>query len=281
MMRSMTGFGEGLCESDLYATRVTLRSVNSKRLDLLVRLPYFAAFLDPDIRKFIADRIFRGKVDVYVSVSVRSPNGFVVRDDSVRAELGYMDSLLASYPHIYGVLSVSDLLHGGIFDIADRDALKRCVFSALDEALQKMIRTKEEEGRAIEKRILELVGNILDAIQRLDGWLPEVYSDIRKRVLESLSEMGVGEVEAKRMASVLTELLVDEELARAKIQAERIADLVSQPPPHGHRLNILVQELIREVSTLSHKLRHRDTVDIIVNIRSWVEALREHVANVE
>ena len=100
-------------------------------------------------------------------------------------------------------------------------------------------------------------------------------------MLESLSEMGVGEVEAKKMASVLTELLVDEELARAKIQAERIADLVSQPPPHGHKLNILVQELIREVSTLSHKLRHRDTVDIIVNIRSWVEALREHVANVE
>lgn len=280
-MRSMTGFGEGLCESDLYATKVTLRSVNSKRLDLAVRLPYFAVFLDPEIRKFIADRIFRGKVDVYVSVSIRSQVGLLVRDDSVRAELEYMNSLLVSYSNIQGIVSISDLLHSGVFEIADREALKRCVFTALEDALHRVLETKEEEGLAIEEKILSIVGNILDALANLEEWLPEVYSDIRKRVVQSLAETGFGEVEAKKMASVLTELLVDEELARAKIQAKRIIELVSQPPPHGHKLNILVQELIREVSTLSHKLRHKDTVDIIVNIRSWVEALREHIANVE
>ena len=281
-MRSMTGFAEFSSDDELYSVSVSIKGLNSKHLDINVRLPGFAYFLEYDIRDMVKQYISRGRVDVYVNIRFISDAAFSVHWDTIHSYMKTVEEILAMHPTLQGIISFDDIYKTSNFwDVADKEKLREITLNVVEVALKKFVEVKIEEGRHIEEIIKNHLKIVEENLKAVDSLLPDIYNDIRKRVLEILNSTSVESTSLKECVHVVNSLLVDEEIKRAFIHVDRLFNILDKDRGIGYTLNILLQELQREINTLSQKIRHHKVADKIVEMRSRIEAMKEHAMNVE
>ncbi|NOZ92788.1 DUF1732 domain-containing protein [bacterium 3DAC] len=281
-MKSMTGFAEATGQNDVYSVSVSVKGVNSRHLDINVRVPGFAYFVEYDIRSLVKDFVRRGKVDIYVSIRWTSDEALEIHWDTIHSYMKTIEEVLAMHPTLQGVISFDDVYHTSNFwDIADKEGLRDIVLSVARDALDKFVSVKKEEGAYIEQVLKEHLEYIEKGLAQIKGMLPKIYEELQKKVEEILSAYTLEGLTVKDIAQAISPLLVDEEIQRASMHIQRIKALFGKDDAVGYNLNILLQELQREINTMSQKIRHHAVGDIIVDMRSRVEAMKEHAMNVE
>lgn len=288
MIKSMTGSGFATVDANGRSVSVGIRSLNSRYLNVTVKLPRGLEPVEDAIRRLIQERCRRGHISVEVAVeeSGSQPDGKVIFD---RKRFEAYASVLDAIERDYGkridmaqVLDVKDLV------LAEEDRVAVApdlVMKAVIEAQEKLDRMRVKEGKAIVKDLLArlkgMEGGLDRVIELSDPFLLEVRDKYRTRISELMEGKVVDENRILQEAAVLAERMdVTEECVRCASHIDQFRDLVNSSEPVGKRLNFLLQELSREVNTIGSKTDRLEISRIVVDLKDEVEKVKEQVQNV-
>lgn len=293
-MRSMTGYGRGECTLFNRKFVAELRAVNHRYNDITVKMPRTMLVYEESIKRAITSKVFRGKIDVYitfesysdddVSITVNESlaRGYVNALESIKSSFGIKDDigleLVAKFPDVVTV-------DKGITSEEAGNEIKQCLMAAVNEAVDNFVAMRTVEGETLKNNIIEKLDVIYDAVQRIEKRAPEVAKDYRKRLEDKLKELDEVQADESR---ILTEVLIfsdkaciDEEITRLYSHIEQMHSIVEETNPVGRKLDFLIQEMNREVNTIGSKSNDLEITNIIVDTKSEIEKIREQIQNIE
>lgn len=291
-LRSMTGFGR--CENVTERSRicVELKSVNSRFLDLNVKMPKKFNALEADIRNTVKQYISRGKIDLYITYDDYSEASANLRyNESIAAE--YMEafermaerfgirndvsvSALARFPEVLTLEEASE----------DDEALWMQLKPALTRALSDFVGTRVTEGENLRGDLMEKLSEMGALVGRIEARSPEIIEAYQKRLSAKVADL-LSDTTADP-ARIVTEVTIfadkictDEEIVRLKSHISSMQKRLSNGGAVGRELDFLAQEMNREANTTLSKAN-----DIIVStdaiaLKTLIEKIREQVQNIE
>ncbi len=292
MTRSMTGFGRATGALDEESFTVELSAVNHRFFECGVRLPNGWSPLEAPLRDLVRKAVSRGKINVYIRRDPQAATRPCVRLDENMAKQ-YVDASrqLAHIMKSTEALSLNVLAQlEGVFrqeePEQDMEALKTALGGALQEALAQFNATRETEGAALAKDMLDSIQAMAEALAAVEERIPELNAAyetrLRERVAELNAEAGIKEDRlALEVALLADKTAVSEEVVRLKAHFDRGRELLTSDAPVGRDLNFLTQEIQREINTLGSKLRDVGVTREVLRMKSDLEKMREQVQNVE
>ena len=292
-MRSMTGYGQATGENSTYRIAVTVRSVNHRYLDLVIRLRDEHRHLEPSLRELIGARLARGRVEVRVDIeALASPEISVdLRTDAVEAiERAVRD--LAKGGLVSQVISLSDLLRiPDVVRVTSSPAAwseeDRVLFEETTrEALEEVVALRTQEGKDLADYLRGHLEKFSGLAEEIEARRPVFQQELAARLEERIGEMtDVDKVPAERLAQEVAFLVdrsdVQEELDRLGSHLSHFRKLLKEDGAVGKRLDFLSQELLRELNTLGSKGRDVETIRLVLDAKLLCEQLREQVQNIE
>ncbi len=293
MIRSMTGFSSREHSRGDVSVAVEIRSVNSRYLDVAVRLPGRYAGLEERVKAVVAARLARGRVDVHLTIrETGSPDAvFEVDDPRARAyikALEQLSDLLADDTPVtlQQVLSLTGVIRQ-VDTPADLEICWPVLQDCLETALEELVAMRQREGHTIAADFqarLEAIEEEMSAVSRLSEGLIDTYRD---RLHERLTRLtrGMSELDPGRLAQEAAILAdrsdISEEVLRVHSHLDQFRQLMGADEPAGRKLNFLIQELNREINTIGSKIGNSEAAHRVVNIKAELEKLREQVQNIE
>ena len=290
-MRSMTGYGRCTRVIDGRQLTIEVKSVNHRFLDLGFRMPRSFAFLEEDARRIIGQRLNRGHVDLFATYRNLRTDARTVTVDSalLSAYMGALDSIgeTSGMRDDRTLMSVSRLPDVLVVEEAeeDREALKLLMAEALGGALDEMVAMREREGASMKADLILHV----DEIERMTGEIeqryPETVAEYQQRLKQRVEELLGGDMDEQRIlqevAVMADRSAIAEETVRLHSHIAQLRELFEQDEPVGRRIDFIVQELNREVNTISSKSQDIPITRLVVSCKAEIEKLREQLQNVE
>ncbi len=287
-MKSMTGYGEAAGQGKRAKIAVQARTLNHRHLDLQLRVPREYLSIEEEIRKAIRQRISRGRVEVFIS---RSP----LRGQGRRLELDerllrqYLSSLrrvkkrfgLRGEVEVSLCASLPELFHVGEAEAGEDDE-KGLVLRILNLALRQLERSREREGRQLKLDVQTQIR----ALRSVSEKLTRQGEKITSRLKDSLSLREGGHVsdgpkETGEVAGSNFKGDIHEEVVRLKTHVGELARLIKERGPVGKKVDFLLQEIQRELNTISSKAPQLPVVQLVLAGKEKVEKIREQVQNLE
>ena len=289
-MLSMTGYGRATCETDGRQLTIELKSVNHRFLDLSFRMPRNLMFLEDDARKAIAEKLARGHVDVFMTYrNLRSDARTVQLDralfDAYAQALDALangglrdDRSLMSVARMPDVIIVTEAEE-------DQDAVRALMLETIAQALEQLLAMRRREGASMAEDLGRKVDAIEEMTRKIEARYPETVEEYTRRLRASIEELIGQNVDETRL---LTEVAVmadrsaiAEETVRLHSHIQQLRETFQREEPIGRRLDFLVQELNREVNTISSKSQDVPITRLAVECKAEIEKLREQLQNVE
>ena len=293
MIKSMTGFGQG--EAVVQGKRITveMRAVNHRFGEVVVRLPRAYVVLEEQVRRLILGHIARGRVDVYVNVAREGEKRSLVKVDKELA-MAYYNSLreLGELLEIPAKIGLEELLRcPEVVTLQQEEEHAEEVWPALKEALEqalgRLLEMREREGACLQEDILRRIDQIAAWVEKIDSRQPAVVEAYRQRLTSRLEELLQGGIldEARLGQEVVLfaeRSNIAEEIVRAKSHLEQLRNTVnSASGPVGRRMDFLLQEINREINTISSKANDALISQWAVEVKGELEKIREQVQNIE
>ena len=290
-MRSMTGYGRCTRVIDGRQLTIEVKSVNHRFLDLGFRMPRSFAFLEEDARRIIGQRLNRGHVDLFATYRNLRTDARTVTVDSalLAAYMGALDSIgeTSGMRDDRTLMSVSRLPDVLVVEEAeeDREALKLLMAEALGGALDEMVAMREREGASMKADLILHV----DEIERMTGEIeqryPETVAEYQQRLKQRVEELLGGDMDEQRLlqevAVMADRSAIAEETVRLHAHIAQLRECLEKAEPVGRRIDFLVQELNREVNTISSKSQDVPITQLVVSMKAEIEKLREQLQNIE
>jgi uncharacterized protein (TIGR00255 family) len=293
MIKSMTAYARGELRTGPYTVRVEARTVNSRHLDVALRLTHGFESLEERIKGRLADTIARGRVDIRIQIQDDSDAGIEFNVNLSRAR-AYHNALktLTKELEITDPLTVESVLAAGNIVQAeevekDLDAAWSHVLPCLEGVLADLDAMRCVEGEHLARDFrerLETIESLLLQIETQAASLPEQY---KKRLAERIEQLthGVVDIDAVRIAQEAALLAdrsdISEEIVRVKSHIGQFRLLMKDDSPAGRPLNFLLQEFNREFNTMGSKSGKAAMSHTIVAVKSELEKIREQIQNVE
>jgi len=292
MIKSMTGFGRGEYQENGKRVSIEIKTVNHRYMDVFVKFPRMLAFLEDKVRDLISKNISRGKIDVFISYEDSGEDSKTVVVDEALAGAylkalntlgGKFDlrddvtvSMLSKFPDVLRVEKVEE----------DEGELIRIVLTAVEKALDSLLKMRSVEGVALKTSLLEKLNNISMTVKEIEERAPGVVIDykdrLNNRLKELLEQQAVDENRiATEVAIFADRCSVDEELVRLKSHITQFKDTLDLEIPIGRKLDFIVQEMNREINTIGSKANDVNITKYVVEVKSEIEKLREQVQNIE
>ncbi|MBN2126323.1 MAG: YicC family protein [Deltaproteobacteria bacterium] len=293
MIRSMTGYGRGECARGDNTFVVEIRSVNNRYRDVVLRVPRTLQALEDDVRSQVASRIRRGRIEVAVQME---RNGAETEYD---LELNL--PLVKSYFLLFQRLREDFELEGTVRpdtllqmkDVilvkpreVDPEEARAGLREGLDLALDSHDGMRIQEGRAIEEDLNRRLRSIESRLDGIEQKAPGVVDEYRTRLKEKIDQvMETREVDEGRIAQEAA-LFADrcditEEIVRTRSHIGQFRHYLASDEAVGRRLDFLMQEIYREVNTMSTKASDAQISSQAIEIKGELEKIREQVQNVE
>ncbi len=293
MIRSMTAYGRGEAEGPSQKWVVEFRSLNHRFLELSLNLPKRLWGLEDRLRKLIKGRIFRGRVEMQLTWESTGENGLTLKADQAlaRQTAAMLEEVRAAGElkeplHLEDLLRFSDLFLIKEARELDLEETWETVARAVGEALETLDQMRATEGQALAADLAKSLGAISAELQRVRGQAPLLPQLWREKLLARLAELG-GEtgVDEARLAQEVV-LLADrrdlsEEMARLESHLAQFAETLAGSGPVGRKQEFLVQEMLREANTIGSKAGDLLITQAVLEIKGYLERLREQVQNIE
>ncbi|MDO4357184.1 MAG: YicC/YloC family endoribonuclease [Clostridia bacterium] len=290
-MRSMTGYGRCTQTIDGRQLTIELKSVNHRFLDLSFRMPRSFAFLEEDARRIIGGRLSRGHVDVFATYRNLRTDARTVTVDAalLGAYMGALDSIgqASGLRDDRSLMSISRLPDVLVVEEAeeDRDALKQLMAAALNGALDELVAMREREGVSMKADLSHRVDEIERMTRLIEQRYPETVAEYQQRLKQRVEELLGGDMDEQRLlqevAVMADRSAIAEETVRLHSHIAQLRELFEVDEPVGRRIDFIVQELNREVNTISSKSQDIPITRQVVNCKAEIEKLREQLQNVE
>jgi len=285
----MTGFGHGEHRDDKVHLMLEMRSYNNRFLELYLNLPYGLRPLEPRFRELLSQRIQRGKVELYLSMTELESEAEVHVDHArVRA---YLEALkeLKSLSGSRERVSLSHLigLEGVLKSESRRDPedLWLLVLPLLEGVLAELQRAREVEGAKTGADIRRLAESVREQVAVIEVAVPRLEERVREGLRQRFHElMGEGVDESRIMAETAVQLVrcdVNEEVQRLKAHLDTLLAALDAPGAQGKRLDFVCQELGREINTVGSKSTIMEVDAAVIAVKDALEKIREQLRNVE
>lgn len=278
-MRSMTGFGQAILQDRQVKVSVQVRSVNHRHADIHLRVPKLYLSIEDELREQARAQVHRGRTDVYIDRTPLKGRGYRLEVD---------DALMEQYCKELRRIKDRFRLQGDIdlqlaprlpdlFQFKEPDHVegseKRLVLRALDAALKGLTRSRDREGRNLKRDMTAEARRLSRAARDLG----RCAAAIDKR----LQEQGVAANPGGEAGSGTFKGSINEEAVRLRSHVEMLSGLMRERQPVGKKIDFLLQEVQRELTTIGAKAPQLDVVRLVLGGKESVEKVREQVQNIE
>ena len=280
----MTGFGKSETRFQRKKLNAEIRSLNSKNIDLNLRIPNRYREIETKIRAKINGELSRGKIDLLIGIDLQDEDKISSLNHTViKKYIGELKKISAS--------SESDLLKMAIRlpesikiekeDISKEE--KKVLFKIIDKAIIKLNQYRISEGKSIEKDFKSKIKIIYKLVKSVDKLAPKRKDKIRKKI-ENLSKQNLKEIDNKRMEQeifyFIEKLDINEEIVRLKSNLKYFEKIMNEKAPNGKKLTFISQEIGREINTLGSKANDEKIQKIVVEMKDELEKIKEQLLNV-
>ena len=290
MIRSMTGYGRGKYEIDSREYTVEIKSVNNRYCDVSIKLPRSISYLEEKIKKEITSRVSRGKVDVFISFYNNSTKGKSIKFNRELASM-YINELkeLAKVNGILDEIQVTDISKFPdvltIENEEDEELIWNELKQPLEEAINNFIDMKETEGKKIYEDLSNRVDNIEQKVKIISEnstrLIKEYIVKLENRIKELLNTEKIDENRlAMETVIYADKCSVEEEITRLNSHISQFRELIKESVI-GKKLDFIIQEMNRETNTIGSKSSSIEITNIVVEIKTQIEDIREQVQNIE
>ena len=287
MPQSMTGFANQTVTIGNWNLSIECKSVNSRFLDLTLKLPDVLKRSEPLFRKIVSDKIVRGKVELAIRMerAEQSPEASI-NLEKLSEMKGALNKVLELVPDARPPTTLDILMTQGIWgsETLDVESLNKKCIAVMPGVVDALRSHRLEEGARLEELLNERCSGIHAIVANYRDQLPTLQSAQQQRLIDRIKAIDIAS-DDKRLEEELVFLAnksdVAEELDRLEAHLEAISDALAAKEPCGRRLDFLIQELNREANTLGSKTTSLITTNAAVELKVLIEQMREQVQNLE
>jgi uncharacterized protein (TIGR00255 family) len=283
----MTGYGEAVQRVRGTTISVQLRTLNHRHLDLQLRVPREYLGFEEEIRKQLRERIERGRVDLFVNRAAEkgSARTLELDEELLRQYLGSLKAAKRKF-RLAGDLNLGllgaapDLFRIRDIEI-DAKAEKSALFQALDGALRKLEQSRQREGRQLAADMRSHIEALKHAAAEIEKRAAEIGARL-VRTPPANEPDGASRLERDVEAALVSfKGDINEEVVRLKSHVAALAGLARESGSVGKRIDFLLQEVQRELNTISSKMPQLEMVKLVLAGKERVEKIREQTQNIE
>ena len=287
MIQSMTGYGKSVLQLPTKKVTIEIKSLNSKNLDLNVRIPSYYKEKELDVRKKLASTLVRGKVDFSIFVEMTAD------ETSTTINHGVVKQYIQQLRNIVQTGSSDDL---ALLKMAVTmpDALKtereeldenewNLINQNIDEALKEIVQYRVDEAASLEIDFKERIANIekyLDEVKTLDA---ERIENVKIRLQKAIEDLKVDTDENRfeqELIYYLEKLDINEEKVRLANHLDYFLQTLASEDSNGKKLGFIVQEMGREINTTGSKANYAPMQKAVIQMKNELEQIKEQILNV-
>ena len=289
MILSMTGFGRATVEYCLNKITAEVKSLNSKQLDLQMRVPSYYRELEPSLRSQLADAVHRGKLDLSVTVENLGGDAPVTLNVAVMRTYKRQIEEMCSELGIDGptdwvgqLMRMPDVMHTETRTLGEEEMA--VVRRAVADAVEALTAFRAQEGAKLEVFFRSKIERISELLGLVDPFEAERVEKLREKLVLQLDKLPGVEVDSGRleqeMIYYIEKLDVTEEKTRLRAHLNYFMETMGGEPGQGKKLGFIAQEMGREINTLGSKSNNAEMQRIVVKMKDELEQIKEQVLNV-
>ncbi len=287
----MTGFGMGESNVNGIASKVEIKSVNNRYCDIKVRMPVQSLDVLQKIENIIQHRINRGSINVLIKVDSCNDN---ISNIKLNEELlnSYIQSLnrLIEITQIEEKINLESLLrYKEIFEFVKEDEsedLWKSIKVSLENALDGLVKSREEEGNKLIEDILKRVDKMKIIVGQIevnkDQCLKEYQEKLKQKIEQIGQDVSLDQGRLEMEISILAQKSdVSEEITRLKTHFNQLKRITKNVSPIGRKIEFYTQEIGREINTIGAKSNHESISSKIIRLKDELEKIKEQSRNIE
>ena len=288
----MTGYGKAnIIKDETREYQVEIKSVNHRYLDVTVKMPKSISYLEEEIKKQITQKIKRGKIDVFVLFENNRQEEKEIKINKEIAKI-YIEELkelakqenLSSNIDVMEIAKFPDVLT--IKNNEDEQLIRKEIIEVTKQAVENLMQMRKIEGEKMQKDILSRLEKIelkTNEISKLStGLIDEYVVKLENRIKEILKTETVDKNRiAQEVVIYADKCSVEEEITRLKSHIQQFRDVFTTDEAIGKKLDFIMQEMNRETNTIGSKANSLEITNLVVDIKTELENIREQVQNIE
>ncbi len=290
MLKSMTGYGKAECLLGQDKYLVEIRSVNGKNADINLKTPLIPRDKEIEVRKYIAEQLGRGSIDLFVTVEhaegagAKQINGAILLsyyEQLQQAVEGTVLDFCEPDTLLPAILRLPDVLETRSTEISEEDW--KTLYAAIRQAVAALDAFRCKEGVSLRNDVIAQVDKIENYLPDVERYERERVPAIRERMEARMKELAL-QPDANRLEQEmifwLEKLDINEEKVRLCQHCRYFRETVESEPMPGRKLGFIAQEMGREINTLGSKANHAQIQQIVVKMKDELEKIKEQTLNI-
>jgi uncharacterized protein (TIGR00255 family) len=290
MLKSMTGFGNSVVETIDYTIKAEIRSLNSKSLDLKIKLPPKFCDKEIELQSYLEKRIERGKVDLYIQLTFLNVNqlkkslnpelfkAYYTEINDICKELQIETAnLVSTILNLPDVISSNNNMDEGL------EAIWQNILKAVDQTVTEMEKFRIREGAELANVISQYIRNIDNKLKIVEAGKENRITKVKERLKQKLASLENVKIDENRLEQELIYFLekldISEEIERLKTHLNHFLTTMKEDNP-GRKLGFITQESGREINTIGSKANEFEIQKHVVEMKDELEKIKQQLANI-
>lgn len=289
MTHSMTGFGKSEVTIGHLHVNIEIRSLNSKFLDLTLKIPTVFKEIDSSLRSIIKNELNRGKIELAIHYEkINSNSKITINKEQLKNYYNQLKEISAELNNQnnedfmgYALKLPEVIQHQK--ETVDKQS-NEILINAVEQACKDLKSFREKEGKSLQKELLNYVNSIQDNLAKINPFEKERLPKVKQKLLRSVEELNLkSQIDEKRLEQELIyyaeKLDLTEEKVRLKEHCIHFMEILKEINS-GKKLGFITQEMGREINTLGSKAHHLSIQKIVVEMKDELEKIKEQVLNI-
>ena len=287
MIQSMTGYGKSVLQLPTKKVTIEIKSLNSKSLDLNVRIPSYYKEKELDVRKKLANELVRGKVDFSIFVEMTAgETSTIVNPGVVKNYIQQLKNMLETDSNnelelLKMAIQMPDALKTEREELDENEW--NLINQTVDEAVKEIIQYRIDEATALEDDFRTRIANIksyLDEVKALDNQRIEFVKERLKKAIDDLKVTVDENRFEQELIYYLEKLDINEEKVRLENHLNYFLQTLETEDSNGKKLGFIVQEMGREINTTGSKANFAPMQKAVIQMKNELEQIKEQILNI-
>ena len=291
----MTGFGSGELILNNSHFNFYIKSLNSKNLDISLKVPSSIRILEFDIRRLISKKLIRGKVELLITQDYDSQESYIQNSDLFKSEVSKIEEMRKSLieekiisENFSDNFWTGSAKHLQIFNRAQNNSSKlnanskKKILQKVKEIVEELSQFRFKEGSVLEKDLLNNINSIYSNLERINKRAIKRKNQIRTKLQNKI--LALKEVDKERFEQEIIYYIekydINEELIRLDSHLNLFRKNINSNKPVGKKLGFISQEIGREINTIGSKANDFNIQKIVISMKENLEKVKEQILNV-
>lgn len=286
----MTGFGKAEFEVNNKKFTIEIKSLNSKQVDINTRIPSVYREKDIEIRKELSDKLERGKIDFNIYIeSLGDESNSKINEPILRSYFNQLSKISAELniatdqSTLQAALRLPDVVKTEYLTLDEEEW--EIILKNIRQAISDIDKFRVQEGDALKTDISNSIALIQSLLAQIEPFEGQRIEALRTRLTENLDKLSLnGNVDKNRFEQelifYLEKLDINEEKVRLANHCDYFIETIAEPVPTGKKLAFISQEIGREINTIGSKANNTEIQRIVVQMKDYLERVKEQLLNV-